>query len=149
MEFLEKILIPLVTILASLAGSIYVTFRLNTKTHTQEWLNQLREALAAFLSIGSAIPKGATETELQELRKRLVFTSLLLNPAKESQKSLLIKITALFSYLSDNFKNSNPDTKGFSTLYADVLTQFFTVAEEERARIDSPLMFNKFHLKSK
>lgn len=149
MEYLEKLFIPLITITASLLGSIYVTFRALTKKHSEEWLNNLREALSSFLAIGAYIPLESTREELYDYKKRLFLVQMLLNTTEDEEHGkLAVLISNLQNYLMNNFNAKTIHGEKYSDMMAAVMIQYFVVATKEKRKTNKNI-FNFLKQKKK
>jgi hypothetical protein len=133
-EIITKIIIPVVTILISITGSIYVSNKSNTKKYTEDWLTQLREALSSFLAIGAYIPQNSSDEELWKYKKRLFDVQMLLNPENKNQGELLKRVSELQNYLMSNYSQSSKQTGDYSKMFSAIMVQYFVVVKEKQRR---------------
>lgn len=139
MDTIEKIIIPLFTILASLFGSIFVAQKTLTKSKSSDWLIQLRTSLSVLLSYGTDLPPGTSREELLRFKKDLIATELLLDIENSEQEKLFRAIAELGDHVMNVHQNKTVD-KNYGDLYSAVVMQFYKIAASENKKMNNQFL---------
>ena len=131
---ISPFLLPLLTILITWIGSVFLFSIQHKKAVQNKWLDSFRSEMANFIAAANGINPRSTKEELAVFSKAFLGIQFLLEPSNNLHKALKAAMDKLQQYALST-DNRSFDSTIYTTLCKELVTTFQKIVKQERKKM--------------